>query len=108
MKDNQYWMIGGLTFIGTDTVTTKLALDTGKAFEANPLANFVIDTHGYIGIVLLKTSIFVLAYIAWYFNIGKDTERDEKMNWLLPRFITFVGAGVTLTNSIQLSIIYMM
>jgi hypothetical protein len=107
MKSKHHWYLGGFTIVVTDTITTKLALDTQYFVELNRLMSSIMQHSGYAGLLVIKTLVVAVVYGAWYFDIGRDTKWNSKFDWLLPRFVSFVGVTITLWNSIQLLILYL-
>ncbi|MDX1745774.1 MAG: hypothetical protein R3324_07545 [Halobacteriales archaeon] len=87
-----------LVFFGVgDVVTTAVGLTTGIAAEVGPLVAPVIDAHGILALVALKTAAFAASYQLWRLvpaphNLG------------VPLGLAALGVLVTAWNLLVLSV----
>lgn len=108
MEDSTHWSIGGVTLIVADTITTKLALDTGLALEMNGAMSHIIQSYGYLELAAVKLAVLTTVYFIWKKSPTKDTEIHSTVQWIVPRFASTVGVLVTITNSVQVALIHML
>lgn len=106
MRDSTHWTIGGATLVVTDTITTKLALDTGSASEMNVVMDYIIQNHGYLELAAVKLVILTTVYLIWKYAPSRDKKIHSITNWVIPRFTSTVGIFVTVMNSVQIAVIY--
>lgn len=99
------WKVGIATLVGTDTLTTGMALKTGEAIEVNPVMSGLIEQHGFIGLLLMKAVVITAAYLVWEWDDCVDTTLRKITHVAVPSFAAATGVLLTISNSIFIILI---
>lgn len=90
-----------LTYGVGDTVTTWYSTRYPEIYEGNPLVQPLLESHGWVALVLIKLAFFVLAYLFIWLAQSKTSITGK----YAIGGIAGVGALVTVWNSVMIAII---
>lgn len=100
------WVFALTTYVFGDLATTIYGLETASVYERNALARQILYTHGYVGLVVLKSAIPLWGYVYYRTTLFAYKVTESDLTWISYfGMLTLTGvAGAFLTVSNALTI----
>jgi len=88
------WVIAILLYGVADVAITRYALWTGTAVEENILMRHLINTEGFVSVVLGKVLLFAFLYL--FYRVTRRWQQNFAL--IFPLVLSVLGAGIFVWN----------